>query len=77
MKIYVFRGIDRYYACTGESDGSNLPEKFGPWEAFKSLELDRGQVQAGLNVDECLDDIEKYGIHMTKAHVRVTEQAFS
>jgi hypothetical protein len=60
MMIYIFRGIDRVFACTAESSGSNLPRKFAPWEAFKSLGLNRGQTQPGLNVDECFDDIEKY-----------------
>jgi hypothetical protein len=77
MMIYIFRGIDRVFACTAESSGSNLPKKFGPWEAFKSLDLNRGRAQPGLKVDECLDDIEKYGVHLTKAHVRITEQALS
>ncbi|HEY6519258.1 MAG TPA: hypothetical protein VIZ19_07795 [Roseiarcus sp.] len=77
MMIHVFRGNDRVFACTKESSGSNLPRQFEPWTAFKSLELNRGQAQPGLNVDECLDDIEKYGVHLTKAHVRITEQALS
>ena len=77
MMIHIFRSIDRIYACTQESSGSNLPRKFEPWTTFKSLELQRGQAQPGLNVDECLDDIERYGVHVTKAHVRITEQALS
>src|SRR5215211_3094099 len=77
MMIHIFKGIDRVFACTAESSGSSLPEKFGPWEAFKSLELNRGQAQPGINVEECLDDIETFGVHLTKAHVRITAQALS
>ncbi|HEX4534039.1 MAG TPA: hypothetical protein VH000_07395 [Rhizomicrobium sp.] len=77
MMIHIFRGADRVFACTEDSSGSSLPKQFGPWEPFKSLELNRGQTQPGLNVDECLDDIEKYRVHLTKAHVRITEQILS
>jgi hypothetical protein len=37
--------------------------------------MTRGEAQAGVDVEECLDDIESYGFHMTDAHVRITEQA--
>jgi hypothetical protein len=39
--------------------------------------LVRGQPQPGLRVDECLDDIARHGIHVTDAHVRITEQAIA
>ena len=38
-------------------------------------ELGVGQTQPGLEVELCLDDIERYGIHVTDAHVSITEQA--
>jgi hypothetical protein len=31
----------------------------------------------GVDVTECLDDIETYGFHLTDAHKRITEQAVS
>jgi hypothetical protein len=31
----------------------------------------------GVDVTECLDDIEKYGFHLTDAHKRITGQAVS
>jgi hypothetical protein len=37
------------------------------------LELRRGEPTPGVKVDECLDDIEKHGFHVTDAHVRITE----
>jgi hypothetical protein len=74
MQLYIFRGTGRVFAFTKDSGGNNLPVRLGPWAAFKSIELVRGQSQAGVNVDECLDDIERHGIHVTDAHVRITEQ---
>jgi hypothetical protein len=37
--------------------------------------LVRGQTQPDIDVDDCLDDVARYGIHVTDAHVRITEQA--
>ncbi len=75
MEIQAFRGAGRVFAFTGDPKGGNLPRRFGPWTAFKSLDLNRGQAQAGVDVESCLDDIEAHGFHLTDAHVRITEQA--
>ena len=77
MQVHIFRGEGRVFGFTRDSEGSNLPAKHGPWSAFKSVELVRGQTQPGVNVEECLDDIERHGLHVTDAHVRITEQAIS
>lgn len=75
MQLHLFRGEGRVFAVTPDAAGGNLPERHGPWAAFKTLKLARGAAQPGLHVDECLDDIERFGIHVTDAHVRITEQA--
>lgn len=75
MRIHVFRGTGRVFACTGDGSIANLPERYGPWTPFKTIEVVRGQAQPGLDVDQCLDDIARHGIHVTDAHVRITEQA--
>ena len=75
MQVHIFRGPGRVFAVTRDADGKNLPTKFKPWTSFKSLEMGKGDAQAGVNVDECLADIEKYGFHLTDGHVRITEQA--
>ena len=75
MKVELFRGRDRVFAVLASGSGIVLPEAYGPWTSFKSLDLARGQIQPGLAVDECLDDIERFGIHVTDAHVRITEEA--
>jgi len=75
MEIQAFRGPDRIFAFTSDPEGGNLPPRFGPWTAFKSLDLVRGRAQPGVDVEECLDDIERHGFHLTDAHVRITEQA--
>jgi hypothetical protein len=75
MQIHVFRGTGRIFAFTASGGGDNLPQRYAPWTAFKTIDVLRGEAQRGFNVDECLDDIERHGIHVTDAHVRITEQA--
>jgi hypothetical protein len=74
MQIHIFRGPGRVFGCTEDADGANLPEQYRPWSAFKSLEMVRGEAQPGVDVDECLDDVAKYGFHLTDAHVRIIER---
>ena len=74
MQIHIFKGPGRVFGCTEDATGVNLPSQFAPWSAFKTVELSRdGEPVPGVNTDECLDDIEKYGFHITDAHVRITE----
>jgi hypothetical protein len=74
MQVHIFRGSGRVFGFTEVASGDNLPSKFGPWNPFKAMELNRDAVAtAGVNAAECLDDIEKYGFHITDAHVRITE----
>jgi hypothetical protein len=74
MLVHIFSGPGRIFGCTGDATGGNLPSRFAPWNAFKSIDLSRdGEPRAGVNAGECLDDIEKYGFHVTDAHVRITE----
>ena len=72
MLVHVFRGPGRVFACTCDATGANLPPKFAPWTPFKSVDLNRGSPTPGLDTDECLDDIERHGFHVTDAHVRIT-----
>lgn len=53
--------------------GGNLPSKFAPWSAFKSIELRRGEPAPGLNTDECVDDLQAHGFHITDAHARIKD----
>jgi hypothetical protein len=75
MKVYSFRGAGRVFGFTEDSPGANLPSRFGDWTAFKTLTMVRGESQPGVNVDDCIQDIEQYGLHLTDAHKRITEQA--
>jgi hypothetical protein len=77
MQVHVFRGIGRMFAVTESDSVTNLPERYGPWTLFKTIVLERGQAQPGIDVEDCLDDIARHGIHVTDAHVRITEQAIS
>jgi hypothetical protein len=74
MQVHVFRGPGRVFGCTEDASGSNLPSRFAPWTSFKVIELRRdGPPTPGVNTEECLDDIERHGFHVTDAHVRITE----
>lgn len=73
MQVYIFRGPARVFGFTAHAAGENLPARFSPWTAFKALNMVRGQPQPGVDVDECLDDLEVFGFHITDAHVRITE----
>lgn len=75
MQVYLFRGPGRVFGCTTESSGANLPSKYAPWTAFKTVELQKGEPTPGLVVDDCLRDLETFGVHVTDAHVRITEDA--
>jgi hypothetical protein len=76
MKVHIFRGPGRIFGFTEDDAGTNLPPKFAPWSTFKSISLSRdGEPVAGVNTHDCLDDIERYGFHITDAHVRITDTA--
>jgi len=75
MMVHIFRGPGRVFGCTADASGANLPARFAPWTAFKSIEVNRGgEPVPGIDKEECLDDIEAHGFHVTDAHVRITEQ---
>ncbi len=74
MQIHIFRGPGRVFGFTKIASGENLPSRFAPWTAFKVIELTRGAAPTpGVNTAECLDDIERYGFHITDAHARITQ----
>jgi hypothetical protein len=75
MLVHIFRGPGRVFGVTEDGTGDNLPSRFSPWTFFKSIELIRdGEARAGIDTNECLEDIEKHGFHITDAHVRITER---
>ena len=75
MKVHAFRADGRVFGFTRDAAGANLPSGYGDWTAFKTLELERGAAQPGVDVEECLDDIDRFGFHLTDAHVRITDRA--
>jgi hypothetical protein len=72
MTLYAFKGPGRVFGFSTNPQGANLPKNF-PWEPFKTIELDRGVEVPGVHIDECLDDVERYGFHLTEAHRRITD----
>jgi hypothetical protein len=75
LQVHIFKGPGRVFGVTTDPAGTNLPAKYAPWAAFKTIDLERGAKTPGLDVDECLQDLETHGLHVTDAHVRITEQA--
>lgn len=75
MEVSVFRGPDRVFAFTCDPAGANLPARYAPWAPFMTVEMTPGVSTRGVDVDECLADLEAFGVHVTDAHVRITEQA--
>jgi hypothetical protein len=74
MLIHMFRGPGRVFGFTDDAAGGNLPPQFSPWTKFKSIELIRGvEPTPGVDTNDCLEDIEKHGFHITDAHVRIKE----
>ena len=74
MLVHIFRGPGRVFGLTGDATGANLPSRLAPWTTFKSIELSReGEPTAGVDTNECLEDIEEHGFHITDAHVRITD----
>ena len=70
-----FGGAGRVFGFMENATGSNLASQYGAWTAFKALDLSRdGAALPGVNTSECLDDIQKYGLHVTDAHTRITER---
>lgn len=75
MQVHIFRGPGRVFGFTTQSSGENLPSQFAPWATFKSAEMRQGESMPGVDVDDCLRDLAAYGIHVTDAHARITEEA--
>ena len=75
MQVHLFRGPGRVFGFTRDSSGAKLPQQFAPWSYFKTVEMQQGQPMPGVDVNECIADLEAFGVHVTDAHVRITEQA--
>ncbi len=75
MQVHIFRGPGRIFGFTAQLSGENLPQKYAPWTAFRTIELQRGERTPGVDVDDCLRDLETHGVHVTDAHARITEEA--
>lgn len=77
MVVYVFRGQGRVFGFTPAEQAANLPERFGPWVAFMTIDIHPDEPHRGVDVNECLDDIGRHGFHLTDAHVRITDKALA
>lgn len=74
-QVHLFRGPGRLFGFTAARDGGNLPARLGPWRYFKTVEMRRGGPLPGVDVDDCLADLAAHGLHVTDAHVRITDRA--
>lgn len=74
MQVHLFRAEGRVFGATLDESGANLPIGLGAWSLFKTISVTREVPVPGLDVAECLDDIEQHGFHLTDAHVRITDR---
>ena len=74
MQVHLFRATGRVFGAALDGKGANLPAGLGDWTPFKTVDMTRGQPMPGIDVNECLDDIEAHGFHITDAHVRITDK---
>lgn len=72
MLVHIFKGPGRVFGVTPDAQGANLPRRYAPWAPFKTLEMHRDEPHAGVDVNACLSDIDRYGFHVTDAHERIT-----
>lgn len=75
MIIQVFRGAGRVCAFVRVELQEALPRRYGPWECLASIELTRGEAHPSVLVNDCLDDIADFGVHVTDAGIRITPDA--
>lgn len=75
MQVHIFRGPGRVFGFTADSSGENLPQKYVPWTALKTVEMQMNQPIPGVEVNDCLHDLEAHGVHVTDAHARITDEA--
>jgi hypothetical protein len=52
-KVHVLRGQDRVFGFTLDEQGTNLPRQYGPWTAFKTIELYHDEPYQGVDVTIC------------------------
>lgn len=72
MLVHIFKNQKGQHAFTDDATGSKLPQALGPWAFVKSIDMNRGeQPRAGVNTDDCLDDIDNKGYHLSNAKVVV------
>jgi hypothetical protein len=77
MQVEVYRGAGRIFAFVEAEAEETLPLRYAPWTPFRTVTMVRGRSEQGVDVDDCLNDIEEYGIHVTDAQVRITERAIT
>ncbi len=75
LHVHIFRGPGQVFGFTADRDGRFLPSQYAPWTAFKAVELHQGEHTPGVDADACLRDLDTFGVHITDAHVRITEDA--
>ena len=74
-QVHAFKGRDRVFGFTRDNQGTHLPQQYGPWTTFKTIELYHDEPYRGVDVTACLDDINTHGFHLTDAHERITHLA--
>ena len=73
--VYVLRGQERVFGFALDEQGTNLPQQYGPWSPFKTIELHHCEPYPRVDVGACIEDLNRYGFHLTSAHRRIPHLA--
>jgi hypothetical protein len=76
MMVYVFNSAKnaKVYGFTSDATGANLPAQEGPWNPFKSLEMNAGEKgRIGVDTDAVLMGIADRGHYLTAAEIKFEE----
>lgn len=74
MYVYVFEGPEGVLGFATHSDGLTLPATHRPWVLINRLIMsDDDDDRPIVRTRECMDDIQRYGFHLTQGNRRVTE----
>lgn len=70
MQVEVYVGDSGCFAVVPQGGSAKLPVAEGPWGKLKDLDLAQdGEARAGLDVGQCLEDIERQGYHISEVRL--------
>jgi hypothetical protein len=73
MTVFVFRSGSNRYGYTLDESGANLPKiPSAPWRKHSTLNLDGSSRKVGIEAEDVLSAIGRYGYSITEKLIKVT-----